>query len=74
MDPVGFSQISASIGNGELGGEVHLKFTLVPPETMNRYHRGEKKLRKELGLISLEDHMWCLKSWDKDGVWVVKLF
>jgi hypothetical protein len=74
VDLVGSSEIGARIGDGESGGEVNVKSTLVPLEIMNKYQRGEEKLRKELGLISLEDHMWCLKSWDKDGVGVVKLF
>lgn len=71
VDPIGFSQIGACTSNVESSGEVHLKSTLVPLEIMDKYQRGEEKLRKELGLISLEDHMWCLKSWDKDGVGVV---
>jgi ribosomal protein S27E len=41
---------------------------------MEFYFKGEEKLRNELKQISLEDHNWSLKSWDQDGVGVLKVY
>ena len=51
-----------------------LKSLLIPKEVMELYFKGEEKLRNELKQISLEDHNWSLKSWDQDGVGVLKVY
>ena len=39
-----------------------MKSTLVSAEVMARYLLVEKKLKKDLKLITLEDHQWHLRS------------
>jgi hypothetical protein len=53
--------------------EQSLKATLISREVMQWYSRGEKKLQHELKQICLDDHSWFLKSWDLNGVDIVKV-
>jgi hypothetical protein len=55
------------------GIENVLSSTLVSKEVMDKYQQLEQKLKKELALISLEDHVWYLKLRDVSGVGVVKI-
>jgi hypothetical protein len=54
--------------------ENDLKSIILPAEVKAKYLQAAKKLKKELESISLEDHNWHLKSWDSNGVAVVKLW
>jgi hypothetical protein len=53
--------------------EFDLKSVLVPKEAMEKYKSGHACLKRELQLISLDDHIWSLKSFDVNSVGVVKL-
>lgn len=66
------SRVSDSF-NVEVVEEILLKSVLIGKEVLELYQRGEQKLWKELKDISLEDHLWTLKTWDKDGAAIVKL-
>lgn len=51
-----------------------LQSTLISNEAMTMYHKAEQKLRKDLKDQTLQDHLWCLKSWDHNGTAIVKLY
>jgi hypothetical protein len=53
--------------------EFDLQSLLVPQEAIDKYKMCHARLKKELKLISLEDHVWTLKSFDNNNVGVVKL-
>ena len=53
--------------------EFDLQSLLVPKEAIDKYKMCHTRLKKELKLISLEDHVWTLKSFDNNNVGVVKL-
>jgi hypothetical protein len=53
--------------------EFDLQSLLVPQEAINKYKMCHARLKKELKLISLEDHVWTLKSFDNNNFGVVKL-
>jgi hypothetical protein len=59
--PLASSRISSTADVNELP-ECPLKSTLISKEAMDRYSKGEEKLRKELKQISLEDHEWHVRS------------
>ena len=40
---------------------------------MQWYVKEEERLRYELKQLCLEDHLWFLKSWDQNGVGVIKV-
>jgi hypothetical protein len=44
--------------------EFDLQSLLVPQEAIDKYKMCHFRLKKELKLISLEDHVWTLKSFD----------
>jgi hypothetical protein len=41
---------------------------------MRKYLVAVEKLKKELIGISLYDHLWNLKSWEQNGINIVKLW
>lgn len=51
-----------------------LNSKVISKDVLQWYTKGEDKLRKDLAHITLEDHIWMLKSWDQNGVAVVKLW
>jgi hypothetical protein len=51
----------------------HLCSVLVSDEVMRRYKQAEEKLRKELVVVFLDDNIWYLKSWDSNGLGIVKI-
>jgi hypothetical protein len=53
--------------------EFDLQSLLVPQEAIDKYKMCHARLKKELKLISLEDHVWTLKSFDNNNVGIVKL-
>jgi hypothetical protein len=53
--------------------EFDLQSLLVPQEAIDKYKMCHTRLKKELKLISFEDHIWTLKSFDNNNVGVVKL-
>jgi hypothetical protein len=53
--------------------EFDLQSLLIPQEAIDKYKMCHARLKKELKLISLEDHIWTLKSFDNNNVGVVKL-
>ena len=53
--------------------ECFLKSEIASKEVMALYIEGEEKLCKVLKDVSLEDHVWCLKSFDCYGKAVVIL-
>jgi hypothetical protein len=54
--------------------EIWLQSTLISAEVMDKYILEEENLRRKLKGISLEDHDWKLKSFDHNGVGVVKIY
>ena len=54
--------------------EIWLQSTLISAEIMDKYILEEENLRRKLKGISLEDHDWKLKSFDHNGVGVVKIY
>jgi hypothetical protein len=54
--------------------ESNLKFILIPQEIMEKYLVVVEKLKNELTGISLDDHLWSLKSWDQNDIVIVKLW
>ena len=51
-----------------------LKSLLLSNEVMDRYLERAKKLRAELKRVAMDDHSWCLKTFDLNGKGVVKLW
>jgi hypothetical protein len=43
--------------------EFDLQSLLVPQEAINKYKKCHARLKKELKLISLENHVWTLIGW-----------
>jgi hypothetical protein len=54
--------------------ESNLKSIMIPQEIMGKYLVTVQKLKKKLIGTSLDDHLWSLKSWDQNGIGVVKLW
>ena len=50
-----------------------LKSTLVSAKVIPRYLLTKEKLRKDLKLITLENHQWHLRSSDHTFVGVIKV-
>jgi hypothetical protein len=69
--PVDSSRVS---GDGDCAEANDLKSTLLPKEVLDKYMKATSKLKKELALIDLKDHEWKLKSWDLNGILVVKVY
>jgi len=46
---------------------------VISNDLKERYIRQAKRLRRELKDVSLDDNEWLLKSWDQDGVGIVKV-
>ena len=53
--------------------EFDLQSLLVPQEAIDKYKMSHARLKKELKLILLEDHIWTLKSFDNNNIGIVKL-
>ena len=51
-----------------------LRSTLVPKEVIDKYFAAKQKLKKEMAHISLDDHLWFLKSFDHNGVGIIKIY
>jgi hypothetical protein len=51
-----------------------LKAVLLPKEVEEKSMKTAEKLRKILIQIDLQDHLWHLRSWDDNGVPMVKLY
>lgn len=66
-DPASCSRVSAPTS------ECFLQSQVLSAEVLALYTEGEQKLRKVLADISLEDHDWCLKSYDHHGKAIVIL-
>jgi len=47
---------------------------MIPQEIMGIYLVAVEKLKKKLIGISLDDHLWSLKSWDQNGRCIVKFW
>lgn len=71
-EPPGSSRIS---GNGDSGNESGIcwKSIVIGKDVMECYVKQVGRLQIELKEVSLDDHEWILKSWDQDGVGIVKL-
>ena len=50
-----------------------LESKLIPDDIMANYKRGAEKLRRDLADLDFADHLWQLKSYDLNGVAVVKI-
>jgi hypothetical protein len=59
---------------GSFVTESNLKSIMIPKEIMGKYLVVVEKLKKKLIGISLDDHLWSLKSWDQNGIGIVKLW
>jgi hypothetical protein len=66
LNPPALSRVSA-------GDEPHLRSFLILAPVLVRFVEGEKKLKRELAGLSLEDHTWYLKNWDEKEVGLVKV-
>jgi hypothetical protein len=53
--------------------KTHLESQIVPKEIIQKYLQTEEKLRRELATVSLDDNIWYLKSWDANGLGMVKI-
>jgi hypothetical protein len=51
-----------------------MKATFLSTEVLEKSNKVGDKLKVEMKRISVDDHMWCLKSWEKDGKAIVKLY
>lgn len=51
-----------------------LKSTLLPRDVLQWYLNAEEKLRRDLKVEAMDDHVWSLWSWDLVGAAAVKLF
>ncbi|CAK9276077.1 unnamed protein product [Sphagnum jensenii] len=51
-----------------------MKATFLSIEVLQKYNRVVDKLKVEMKKTSIDNHMWCLKSWQKDGKTIVKLY
>lgn len=51
-----------------------MKATFLSTEVLQKYNRVVDKLKVEMKRTSIDDYMWCLKSWKKDGKAIVKLY
>jgi hypothetical protein len=51
-----------------------LKSTLLYNEVQEKYVRNAAKLKRELADLNLDDNLWHLRSYDENGVAVVKLY
>ena len=67
--PTSSSTVHADV---ELVPVVHLQSQLLLTNQLLKYQRAEEKLRKKLEQICLDDHLWFLKSWNANGVAIVK--
>jgi hypothetical protein len=54
--------------------ESDLKSIMIPQEIMGIYLVAVEKLKKKLIGISLNDHLWSLKSWDQNVRCIVKFW
>jgi hypothetical protein len=70
MPPLESSRVSRS---DVVIPEFDLQSLLVLQEAIDKYKMCHARLKKELKLISLEDHVWTLKSFDNNNIGVVKL-
>lgn len=73
VDLVGSSHVSGG-AEAEDSVESHLKSTLIPKDVMDRYMEVAEKVKSDLKCASQEDNGWYVKSWDHNGVGVVKIF
>jgi hypothetical protein len=51
-----------------------MKATFLSTDVLEKYNRAVDKLKVEMKRSSIDDHMWCLSSWEKDGNAIVKLY
>ncbi|CAM6010625.1 unnamed protein product [Sphagnum balticum] len=51
-----------------------MKATFLLTEVLEKYNRTIDKFKVEMKRTNIDDHMWCLKSWEKDGKAIVKLY
>jgi hypothetical protein len=63
----------AALSRINTGDEPRLRSLLILAPFLARFVEGEKKLKKELAGLSLEDHAWYLKTWNEKGVGLVKV-
>jgi hypothetical protein len=48
--------------------------TFLSTKVLEKYNRDVDKLKVEMKRTNTDDRMWCLKSWEKDGKAIVKLY
>ena len=51
-----------------------LQSELLPSDILENYKSGAAKLKRELQSMDFSDHLWKLKTYDHQGVAVVKIF
>jgi hypothetical protein len=51
-----------------------MKATFLSTKVLQKYNRVVDKLKVGMKRTSIDDHMWCLKSWKKDGKAIMKLY
>ena len=50
-----------------------MKSILLMADALEWYRKGKKRLHQDLKQVFMDDHCWSLRSWDQDGVAVVKV-
>ena len=77
MDPIGSSRVSGVCVATTEDSENNLlafRSSFIPAEAMLRYRASIEKLRRDLKDSNLDDHKWELRSYDEDGIGIVKLY
>lgn len=72
-DPIFTTKVATSEEHSCTNGE-GLKSTLLPRNVLQWYLNAEDKLRGNLKVQGMDNHVWSLQLWDQDGATVVKLF
>jgi hypothetical protein len=64
---------SRIFGDEEVVPVSPLQSKKLPKEILLKYQHHEEKLRREVVAISLNDNLWHLKSWNANGMAIVKI-
>jgi hypothetical protein len=65
--------LSPALSRVSAGDEPRFRSFLIRAPILARFVEGEKKLKRELARLSLADHAWYLKTWDKKEVGLIKV-
>jgi hypothetical protein len=71
VEPIASSRVSGT--DVDDFAQHDMQSLLLSKEFQEKYLRSAAKLKKELHAMDLDDTLWNLRSWDENGVPVVKL-